>query len=275
MLLSERDFVRPILVLESNISKYVIILISIALIVICWSFFIYNATKGVKSAVNFGICQAGQCATNLVTGEKRCDIDINNELLYNQATEVCNSQYYCDNALTPYALQSDGSTNVNGVCEKDVACRCVDTQSCPIYSTTLFQMKNGSAYTGTSYNITQTPVIDGGNYGTVSSKLSNNNTQFCKINASTLNSLTPNTCDFTGVPTLKEVYGCISNNFCTVGVPAYIVSGKSISDFNSDLDYNYYPLTCVLGSQCPANMLPVWNLQTGSITCVSCQNCST
>ena len=265
--LSERDSISPLIILEDNTSQYVIILISIIMIslFICW--IIYTITKGTSTNVYFGTCPVGECPTNLATGEKRCSTNLNDSLIYNQSTEVCNPRYSCNDARTKYALQMDGSTNSDGKCEDGIFCRCTNTQYCPSYATTIFTMTNGSSYLGSDYIIRQEPVLNSDNYGIDSIVVNNTNTEFCKINTTSLNLLTPNTCTISSVPTLAEVTSCVNNNFCTVGVPAYVV--PDASKFNPKTDFNYYPLTCVLGTSCSGNSLPVFDERNGKVTCVS------
>src|SRR5436853_7041002 len=70
-------------------------------------------------------CAPGQCATNLVSGFKTCPTDPNASINVNPAVSVCNGRFVCDNPLTPNALQSDLSTNLNGICEQGVECPCL------------------------------------------------------------------------------------------------------------------------------------------------------
>src|SRR3990167_10924977 len=78
-------------------------------------------------------CPAGSCVTDLLTGVKTCPTNTTDTLIYDPSQSACNSQYLCDNPITPYALQSDGSTDLNGNCEPGVPCRCTTTAQCPSY----------------------------------------------------------------------------------------------------------------------------------------------
>src|ERR1044071_1736631 len=54
-------------------------------------------------------CPPGDCATNLISGFKTCPSTSTQTISVNPAQDVCNSPFLCDNLLTPYSLNSDGS----------------------------------------------------------------------------------------------------------------------------------------------------------------------
>ena len=91
-------------------------------------------------------CNPGDCATNILTGAKKCLSDPNQIIAVNPQTAVCNPKYLCTNGLTPYALQSDGSTNALGLCENGFSCNCMRTPTCPFYNTSVFTNVNGNPY---------------------------------------------------------------------------------------------------------------------------------
>ena len=90
-------------------------------------------------------CEIGQCATNITTGIKRCP-PAGETITLNLGNEVCNGQFTCNNPATPYALQSDGSTNFQGNCEQGVSCPCLNHQSCPSYISSVFSVSTGNPY---------------------------------------------------------------------------------------------------------------------------------
>ena len=96
-----------------------------------------------------GTCAAGQCATNLMSGIKTCpDEDVS--IRIDPSMEVCNSRYVCDNGLTPFAVQSNGSTRLDGVCEFETECGCLNTMRCPSYILSVYTTSGGNPYQSVS-----------------------------------------------------------------------------------------------------------------------------
>lgn len=198
-------------------------------------------------------CAPGQCVTNVSTGEKTCPKDPSTVLTTDPVYEVCNSRFTCENNRTPYAVQSDGSTNSQGLCESGVECRCLPDPQCADYIVSTFSALGGNPYLplddqrivftqSTSYVATD---LDGGNAVIVSEpplRLENASTQFCTVPSSWRSRLVPRK--------------------CTKGVLAYIPEDP--------LKFNYDStrMGCVpRGVECPEGDVPVWDKRVGFQTC--------
>lgn len=262
----------PIVVPEDKTSQYTILAVVIIVILLFWIWMTHTVASTVSTSELYGQCAVGQCPTNIYNGERRCSGDPTEIMLYDPAFEVCNSPYTCENSRTPYALQSDGSTNLNGVCETGNVCRCLTSQQCPSYSMVLFGMQNGSAYltgtTGSRYTIGQTPANNPSSVGVEPVSYTNGNTQFCRINAYDTNRLTPGACNFTSIPTAQDMLDCTNRNPCITGALSYVTNADP-SKFVASRDINYYPLSCVPGVPCAQGLYPVWDPKVGQIACVS------
>jgi hypothetical protein len=264
----------PIVVPEDKTSQYTLVAVTLIVILVFWIWATHTMASSVATSELYLQCDAGQCPTNFYNGEKRCSSDPAQTMLYDPSYEVCNSPYACENAKTPYALLSDGSTNRSGVCETGDICRCVTKPQCPNHSLVLFEMQNGSAYltgiAGSRYTFQQTPVGDASKVGNANATYTNANTQFCTLNAYDTNRLSPGACNFTGTPSPADMLACTNRNPCVVGTLAYITN-QSPANFNSTLNANYYPLACVPGIPCDPKSYPVWDQAVSQIACVAPQ----
>ena len=139
---------------------YIIVAISIILILlfIFYLVYLFSITPR-KSPTNVEVaCAPGQCITNIYTGEKTCPSSDNITFFVNPTREVCNSKYTCESSTTPFAVQSDGSTNADGICEPNVVCRCLQKPQCANYILTFFEATGGNPFqgvTGTGTRFTQ------------------------------------------------------------------------------------------------------------------------
>ena len=174
-------------------------------------------------------CSEGQCVTNIYNGSKICPQVTNGVLLADPSIEICNSQYLCDNPLTPYALQSDGSTDSNGICQMGVTCRCLRNPQCSSNIISVFTTSNGTVYQSFQeqrITIAQTLVqsnpnatgtfIQSPNFDDVNPLIN-----FCTITNSWLNNLSPGICNDTNYSDPLSVATC-QRNPCIAGTLAFI-----------------------------------------------------
>jgi hypothetical protein len=251
--------------------------IIIILLFFCWIMTLIKA--GPTSQKAFFECPASQCATNIYNGEKRCPSDGLSIILYDPAYEVCNSTYTCENNETPYALWSDGSTNLYGICEPGNKCRCLRQPQCSTYALVMFTMVNGSIYLKDNndqrFVFQQSPLSSMAQLGTQQLAYSNSNTQFCAIKPYHMNRISPGGCSFKDYTIDEASYingitQCMhSNNPCMLGTIAFIP--PSISEFKNAATSAIfeYPVACVPGpNPCSAQTLPVFDYKQGLITCV-------
>jgi hypothetical protein len=277
---------------KDKTSEYLILFCIIFLIIISWSLILYRSTEYSSSNVKaLEVCQKSYCPTNRLTGEKRCSKDGSIPLQYDPIFEVCNPIKGCVNDSTPYAVQTDGSTNLNGICDVD-GCRCVNYLSSPEYTQVIFNMQNGNIYSQYAtqqgrvvFKQNPTSYVGQGNLAPMYYK--DPSTQFYEISPSLLSYVTPVCPKLQIIPEPNDLdyVECINSNPCIVGKMAYIPKNSSeFINFNvSDLSGGV-PLACVSNTvenppdpenypnSCISSVLteiyaPVFNTITGQIKC--------
>lgn len=206
------------------------------------------------SLVNDGIsrlCPAGECATNVFTGSKRCPESFEVPVAASLPLEVCNPRFSCSDPATPYAINSDGSTNASGLCENDplgnpIACRCQRYASCPVYIRSVF-----STYAGNPYNDLDsqrvmlrqtTATLGAGGELSIPMTITDPANQFCTIPQPWLVRAVPNA--------------------CLRGTAAYIV--PDVENF----DPQAANVGCVDGVPCPEGQLAVWDVKVDQLRCL-------
>lgn len=227
-------------------------------------------------------CPAGQCATDLFTGLKTCPSE-NVPIIINPMTSVCNSRYVCDNTLTPFAIMSDGSTNLNGVCEPGVECGCLRYQQCPNYILSAFTVRGGNVYQPIANQRISFPQISTylseatGETTTLPPIQYNDSTTFCFASLAWLPLSTPG-CNFypatqTNSMTIEDVALCqgmingctgVVGNPCLQGVLAIISNDPDNINRNNISTMQF---GCVRGEPCPCGKLAVYDTNFGGIIC--------
>jgi len=235
------------------------------------------------------LCDIGECATNIISGLKFCSGN-NTQVLYNEAFEVCNPRNSCKNRLTPYAVRSDGSTDINGICNEGVVCACINKPQCPTYILSSFTTLNGSIlksfdnqrlifpqesqYSPNSSIITSPPMQ-------IQSPVS----QFCNVPVSYLQYISPGCVfaninpDNTGV--YNDVRDCMNmSNNCKDTIyenenyratPCLNGTLSIITDNPDQLkiqDINNYILGCVSGPICKCDEISVYDTNFGVVQCM-------
>lgn len=256
---------------SSNLSDTILPLITIILIALFIVYIIYVVASGYTSGLStrgtnaggglYIECGPGQCPTNLVNGTKRCPVP-GQSLLATAGQEVCNSAQICDSPITPYAVWSDGSTNLQGVCEAGINCPCVRTPTCANYVTSIWNAVDGNPYqpfSGQRISFQQTvsqPPIG----------FTNAAVSFCSIPVQWLPLSSPG-CAFTGNMTCADIAPCmdVPNVPCMEGTLAIIGDPTTITSstvLNSQV-------SCVRGTPCPSGQVAVWNPASTAMQCVS------
>lgn len=252
--------VTPVFV-GSQISTLVIVLAIVFVIVVLIGVALYltftdYTTNGVRGTTVRFKCAPGQCITNLFSGEKICPQDANAVLTTDPATEVCNSRFTCENTLTPYAEQIDGSTDPLGNCPEGVECRCLRKPRCGNHILTSFSTLGGNPYLplegqlltfkqNTSYVATVTD--------------SNGNLSSTLIAAPPLELSNPKT-DFCSVPVAWKPR--LNPRKCVRGVLAYL------PDDPLNFDFDNTSLGCVpRGTECPDGDIEVWDPRVNFQVC--------
>lgn len=228
-------------------------------------------------------CGIGQCATNLQSGFKTCPPS-NESITIDPSQEVCNSPFVCDNLLTPYALQSDGSTDLNGVCEPNVQCPCLAISQCPEYVLSAFTTSNGNAYQplpGQRILFPQISSFVNSNTGVQTDvppiQFNNPSLTFCAASLSFLPLSSPG-CNFVDASHINSVsysdlilcmggsVGCsgLHNNPCLQGVLAILSPNPDELTQSGIQNYQY---ACVRGEPCPCGQVNIFDTNYGGIVC--------
>jgi hypothetical protein len=270
----------------------IIILVTIGIILAVFIIVLYlvyknpvttNVTNTSSGATINGvglICAAGQCSVSLTNGSKTCpDLKVQ-QLIIDPTASACSNEFSCDDPRFPYAVNSDGSTNLTGTCETGVICRCSNQLSCPNQLTSTFNITNGSPYQnffGQRITITQDLITktispsgvpsDINVYNPVA--LSDPTTSTCTISPDYLSYLAPGTCSTFNVSTAAGISQCTIANPCIAGSLAYILpTTTNVNNFTSS-QATTTPLGCVYGGLCQtANTLPVWDNTNNVVRCI-------
>lgn len=295
----DRDRPRPVTVTPNDTSDLVlpIILLVVIVLFLIWMIVLLIlsgfsssttdnpvATDSRTNNPTTGVCPPGQCATNILSGFKTCPQDSGDTIGYNPTQEVCNDAFFCTNPLTPFAVLSDGSTNIDGVCETSVQCQCVSTPQCASYVTSIFNTRNGNPYvsfSGQRISFPQSSSYVDNNGAVVQSpplQYSNPATTFCTAPLSWLpfanpgcnfvNPLEANSMDYQdllvcmGLP--NSCNGALGNP-CLTGTLALITDNpESLNQTNIDVSQ----FGCVNGTPCPCGLVSVYDTNYGGIVCM-------
>ncbi len=227
-------------------------------------------------------CLPGQCATNIQSGFKTCPKNSNISMTIDPTQSVCNSRFLCDNPLTPFAVQSDGSTNINGICEVGIECPCLRYSQCPDYILSVFTVSNGNPYQSVSGQRILFPQqssfvsANGIQTSVPPIKVDNVNT-FCMASPAFLPLSSPG-CNFINgadgnAMTLQQLQLCmggqrgcsgINNNPCLQGVLAVITNN---ADNITPTTIFSHQFGCVAGTPCQCGEIAVYDTNFGNIVC--------
>lgn len=220
------------------------------------------------------LCPVGQCATNILSGFKRCPEE-NVAISVDPSKEVCNERYLCTSPITPYAMNSDGSTNYYGVCEPGVICPCLRVNQCPEYIVSMFTASDGNPYNPLTGQRITFPQITG------SPPLQYTiGKAFCAAPLAWLPLSTPG-CNFISsaqgnsityddlLMCMGLVSGCSDggpSSPCAQGVLALITDDPDAVTQTNIVNGQY---GCVQGLPCPCGQLAIYDTTFGGIICRS------
>lgn len=222
-------------------------------------------------------CPTGECATNIFNGSKRCPTTDQDVIDYDIASEVCNPRDRCTNRLTPYSINSDGSTSYTGICESNPVltpspsgvgsivtlvpstCRCSSIVTCADYITAVFKTVDGNPYVSTTGQRTQFKQQSIAPSSRIDSDASKT---FCEIPSAWLNRTSP------GCTSGTSISDCMTSgqSLCISGTMAFITDDSSIFSTSS---ITTTPLGCVTGNPCPFGQVTLWDTQYDGIVCKS------
>ena len=207
-------------------------------------------------------CTKGQCIVNIKSGLKRCPSNKNTVLYANIGTEACTQLSLCPPQV-PYAVNSDGSVNLQGTCENsEIPCRCTSIETCARYVESKFSVVNGSIFS--PYRSEKNFILDQVPYSTYDSynnsiEIDTDN-EFCKIN-STYSDVLVGGCSFLN-QTNDFLMKCSKEQFSSeISVSPYsldpyylssvITESKQFCEIQPYLDSNWNNMTlCVNQNPC-------------------------
>jgi len=287
--------------IDDNIADFIIPLIVVVLLVV-FIIFIFSllVSSNFQSTTpetpvitdNRGVltkeCNLGECATNIFNGYKVCSDDDSIKVKYNPAYETCNIKNGCSSPLTPYAVRADGSTNITGLCEDNVACSCVKSPQCPSYILSAFTTINGSLlYSSLNQRLIFPQLNNNTNNGIITSdnpiKLQNPVLQFCSAPLTLLQYASPGCISSSSTsPTGTDLINCMGmekncpgtifagtqykSNPCLQGTLAVITNNPDTLRLSN---VNTFLLGCVPGETCDCGKIAVYDTNFGAIQCMT------
>lgn len=259
-----------------------LIAISILILFLFFIIFIliYNYHSPIKIQPSLQYCHPGQCATNKWNGSKRCLEDVSQAIAYDAGIEVCNDRFLCNNPQTPFALQTDGTTNIMGICNEDQICRCLNYETCSSNIVTIFEQvgQNIEQKDSRSY-LNQKSLSIQGNGGSEYFKINDSNTQFCSIKPYHLDRISPGACTFSNSSeiNLLELQTCFRENPCILGLLAF--TPKEPDKFKLDKNNKnaiYSSIVSCVSSEnkngslknfCEYGYVPIYNKHNNKVEC--------
>lgn len=247
---------KPFLV-NNRDNDYTLYILSAVLILFFWCWILWHYTASEEEA--FGQCNQGECATNVSTGQKRCPNDANSYLLYDLKTEVCNPATSCTSSRTPYAINTDGSFNADGICEKNFTCRCSAKVGCPNFTEVLFTRTSstGKLYSPDFY-FTQT-IRDS------DQQFENILESSCFIQITDTSRLNVGSCG--AINNIDDVLECMKENPCISGNLTFVPEKGKTFDLNHDSFIT--SMACIAGPQCDDNSFALFDWTIGRTVCKS------
>ena len=245
--------INTIKVKGSSTPENVIILVTSLFILAFVAFVVYRIRIAPKTNIVIN-CAPSQCATNIYSGTKKCP-DNGSVISIDPETEVCNSPFTCEDPKTPYALLSDGSTSLDGVCDDGVTCRCLQRPRCPYYVTSFFRATNGNPYQSIDNQrisfrqINTYTDLAGAHHTTKPLEYIDPATEFCSIPIDWFNK--------------QRVWP----SKCISGTIAFVPEDpEAFSASSTDTT----PVACVLGSPntCPVDSVAFWNNRVNRLSCL-------
>lgn len=230
-------------------------------LILIFYYFIYN--ENITSS-----CKIGECVTNIKTGKKVCPNNDNEILNYDPNIEVCNFPNFCNNPITPYALNENGSTNNNGVCEMIIDgngaiarsnCDCLTKPKCSDFISSIFTINFNQK--GETYY--EQKLVE---------ELPLNKTSFCYVTPSFIKFSSPG-CSFLNEINKDSMSTCMNlNKNCDNKIKTSpCLKGNLVYLQKNDEEINYEntPIACVnIESNCSCGQISVYNEKNEIIKCL-------
>jgi len=294
----DRDQQRPIVVESDTTPDLVIplVILIIFIVFIGWMSYLLissgfqttspgNPVSSDKRVETNIVCAPGQCATDLQSGFKTCPVNEIDSITVNPAQAVCNSPFVCDNLLTPYAVQSDQSTNISGVCEPNTECPCLKVSQCADYILSAFTTSNGNPYESLGGQRITFPqnssyvANDGSSTDNPPLQFNNPSITFCAASLAWLPLSNPG-CNFVSAANgnsmniedlilcmgMANPGGCsgVFGNACLQGTLALLSSNP---DTVTPENISRSQYACVRGEPCPCGQITIFDTNYGGVVC--------
>lgn len=247
---------------NSRDNDYTLYILTAILILFFWCLFLWHY-RSVSTTV-LEECPPGECPTNIKTGQKRC-AEPHTVLLRDLETEVCNPRNACTSSFTPYALNTDGSFNSDGVCENGSTCRCTSQISCPFFAETLFTRSSPTPnLLDANYYYAQS-LIGSPQTGTTPTTFTDPFRQSCYITLPETARLNPALCVSFSTP--KDIVACVQSNPCLSGRLTFVPErGSSSFDVKNMVSTS---MACIASEACASNQVPVLDWKSGQTYCLT------
>lgn len=223
-------------------------------------------------------CPQGECATDLLTGQKTCPESPSDRMTINLSQQHCNPANSCA-GISPYALHSDGSA-LTANCEQGANCPCLREQQCPNYILSVFNVQGGNIYTEdvdsqkiTFPQTTSYIASQGGVVNTPPIKIANSAATLCTIPMVWLTKSVPGCSFLPEILTVEDLEACMgmqsgcsgfSGSPCSQGVLALISNSNSTIQANN---LENLPFGCVAGVPCDCGQIAVYDTGLGNVVC--------
>jgi hypothetical protein len=244
-------------------------------------------------ATDYNLCPLDMCATSLLTGTKRCP-PAGTRITYDTSKEVCNSRFLCDNNLTPFPLQNDGSTTLTGVCserdvEENIPCPCVSNYRCANYIATTFTAQNGSIFTPLAEQrinfiqnkISTIAIKDGSPPQIKAANVDDYLQTLCEVPFSFLAYASPGCTNMNGEINADALGVCMGSSFCNksannpclIGSLALITDNPDSITKNNLGEFSYGCVVDPLFKSCPCiagtekSQIAVYDTSYGQVVC--------
>ena len=246
-----------------------LIVISMIMIIFFLIYILYLVFTGSESDT---ICPVGNCPTNIFTGIKDCSTRS-----FDPSYQVCNPADSCTSTVTPYSINSDGSSNLNGLCSKP-SCPCSSQLTCPRYITSMFTTNVPINNVPIEQQRVQFPQIN--TYTTSSGQPSSQpplaintpGSTFCTVNSNWLPRATPGCPTSSSDMSFEDIQQCMIApvegvyNPCLQGVLSLIVDNPDKVTQNNMKDFLY---GCTVGTVCNCqDCISVYSTLTNSQQCI-------
>jgi hypothetical protein len=263
----------------NNIIKFLILILILFLIIIIfftYEIYLKNSNKENTEFVQtskFIPCNKNICSINLQNGKKTCPEE-DTFLYIDPQFEECKNKFNCKFGTLQYSVNLDGSTNLDGICEKDIPCSCSGSYQCPKYILSTF-IKNPNNISENIYSQKSFSDI-------LPIQINNQSYEICFINTQSIFYSVPG-CSFLinnsnfeieENISLDKIVSCMNSisscngeklsSPCSKGVLSFITES---SDQITKENYQSFYLGCTIGEECGCGEVSIFDKNLGNNFC--------